>query len=116
MDIPPKNINGINTQMLRKVQNISWDAYVTSKELYGALPCLSEIFKRRRLALAGRASNHNELAGKVLFWTLKEPRRVGRPNTTLKNVLKDDIGLEVTELQKAVLNRVSWWKKYAMSP
>ena len=28
---------------------------------------------------------------------------MGRPNTTLKKVLKDDIGLEVTELQKALL-------------
>ena len=30
-----KNIKGTNTQMLRKVQNISWKAHVTSKELYG---------------------------------------------------------------------------------
>ena len=28
-----KNFNGTNTRMLRKVQNISWKAYVTSKEL-----------------------------------------------------------------------------------
>ena len=41
---------------------------------------------------------------------------MGRPNATLKKVLEDDIGLEVTGLQKAVLNRVSWWKKYAVSP
>ena len=93
--------------MLRKVQNISWKAYVTSKDLYGPFPCPSEIIKRRRLALVGCESRHNEPAGKVLFWTPEEPRRVGRPNTTLKKVPEDDIELEVTELQKAVLNRVS---------
>ena len=80
-----KNINGTNTQMLRKVQNISWKAYVTSKDLYSPLPCPSEIIKRRRLALIGREFRHNEPAGKVLFWTPEEPRQVGRPNTTLKD-------------------------------
>ena len=48
-------------------------------------------------------SRHNEPAEKVLLWTPEEPRRVGRPNTTLKKVLEDDIGLEVKELQKALL-------------
>ena len=48
-------------------------------------------------------SRHKEPAGKVLLWISEEPRQVGRPNTTLKKVLEDDIGLEVTELQKALL-------------
>ena len=48
-------------------------------------------------------SRHNEPAGKVLLWISEEPRLVGRPNNTLKKVLEDDIGLEVTELQKALL-------------
>lgn len=55
------------------------------------------------------------LQGKVLLWTPEKPRRVGRPNTTLKKVPEDDIGLEVTELQKAMLNRVSCWKIYVIS-
>ena len=41
---------------------------------------------------------------------------MGRLNTTLKKVLEDDTGLEVTELQKVMLNRLSWWKKYVVSP
>lgn len=89
--------------MLTKVWKISWKAHVTNKELYGPLPRLSEIIKRRRVALAGHVSRHNEPAGKVLLWTPEEPRQVGRPNTTLKKVLEDEIGLEVTELQKALL-------------
>ena len=48
-------------------------------------------------------SRHKEPAGKVLLWISEEPRQVDRPNTTLKKVLEDDIGLEVTELQKALL-------------
>ena len=48
-------------------------------------------------------SRHNEPAGKVLLWISEEPRQVGRPNNTLNKVLEDDIGLEVTELQKALL-------------
>ena len=48
-------------------------------------------------------SRHKEPAGKVLVLISEEPRQVGRPNTTLKKALEDDIGLEVTELQKALL-------------
>lgn len=55
------------------------------------------------------------LQGKVLLWTPEKPRRVGRPNTTLKKVPEDGIELEVTELQKAMLNRVSWWKSFVVS-
>ena len=55
------------------------------------------------------------LQGKVLLWTPEKPRRVGKTNTTLKKVPEDDIGLEVTELQKAMLNRVSCWKSYVIS-
>lgn len=98
------------TRRLRKVQNISWKAHVANKELYGPLPRLSEIIKRRRLALAGHVTRQNEPAGKVLLWTPEEPRRMGRPNTTLKKVLENDTGVEVTELQKAMLNRLPWWK------
>ena len=74
-----------------------------SRELYGPVPYLSETIKRRRLAPAGHVSRHNEPEGKVLLWTPEEPRRVGRSNTTLKKVLEDEIGLEVKELQKALL-------------
>ena len=50
-----------------------------------------------------------------MLWTPEEPKRVGRPNTTLNKVPKDGIELEVTELQKAMSNRVSWWKNYVIS-
>ena len=55
------------------------------------------------------------LQGKVMLWTREEPKRVGSPNTSLNKLAKDGIGLEVTELQKAMLNRVSWWKNYVIS-
>ena len=94
-------------------QNISWKAHAANKDLYGPLPLPYKIIKRRRLDLLCLATMN--LQGKVMLWTPEEPKRVGRPNTMLNKVPKDSIGLEVTELQKAMLNRVSWWKNYVIS-
>ena len=61
-----KKFDGSYTKMLRAVYNISWGDHVTNKSLYGRLPRISIVVKRRRLALAGHVSRHNETAGKVL--------------------------------------------------
>ena len=64
-----KKLDGSYTKMLRTVYNISWCDHVTNKLLYGCLPRMSFVVKRRWLALAGHVSCHNEPAGKVLLWS-----------------------------------------------
>ena len=107
-----KRIDGNYTRMLRKVQNISWKSHTTNKSLYGPYPRLSTIIRRRRLALAGHVMRHDEVAGRVLLWKPDVNRRVGRPKTTLKNVLEEDTGLEGEELLTVMLDRESWRKNF----
>ena len=64
-----KKLDGSYTKMLRAVYNICWCDHVTNKSLYGHLPHISIVVKRRPLALAGHVSRHNEPAGKVLLWS-----------------------------------------------
>ena len=93
--------------MLCAVYNISWRDHVTNKSLYGHLPHISNVVKRRRLALAGHVSHHNELAVK---------RRVGRPHITVKTLLENDTGLSGSQLLAAMDDRASWFENFVNVP
>ena len=111
-----KKIDGTYTRMLRVVKNISWRARMTNRQLYGQIPKISATIRRRRLALAGHVSRHDEPAGRLLFWSPEESRRRGRPNTTIKDVLQNDTGLNTNEIPTAMADRDSWRRNYVMSP
>ena len=102
--------------MLRRVKNVSWRAHLTNEQLYGQIPKLSVTIKRRRLALAGHVSRHNEPSGSLIFWTPEEPRRRGRPNITLKDVLQADTGLNSNEMKTVMADRQIWKTNFIMSP
>ena len=89
---------------------------MSNEQLYGPIPKLSATIKRRRLTLAGHVSRHNEPAGSLIFWSPEEPRRRGRPNTTLKDVLKSDTGLNNDEMRAAMADRLIWKMNFIMSP
>ena len=73
---------------------------MSNEQLYGPIPMLSATIKRRRLTLAGHVSRHKEPAGSLIFWAPEEPRRRGRPNTTLI-----DTGLNNDEMRAAMTDR-----------
>ena len=97
--------------MLRTIY-ISWRDHITNKLLYGHLPRISTVVKRRRLALAGHVSCHNEPAELVLLWSPEVKRRVGRPYITIKTLLEKDTGLSGTQLLVAMEDRASWLKNF----
>ena len=111
-----KKVDGTYTRMLRRVKNVSWRAHMSNEQLYGPIPKLSATIMRRRLTLAGHVSRHNEPAGSLIFWSPEEPRRRGRPNTTLKDVLKSDTGLSNDEMRAAMADRLIWKRNFIMSP
>ena len=55
-----KKLDGTYTRMLRKAFNISWSQHITNKMLYGNLPYVSSIVRKRRLTLAGHVFRHRE--------------------------------------------------------
>ena len=111
-----KKVDDIYTRMLQRVKNISSKDCLSNAQLYGQIPKLSNIMKKRRLALAGHVTRHNEPAKTLLFWTPKEGRKRDRPIITLKDVLQKDTGLTSNELRTAMVDKQVWRKNYVMSP
>ena len=107
-----KKFDGSYTKMLRTIYNISWRDHITNKSMYGHLPRISTVVKRRWLALAGHVSCHNEPAGLVLLWSPEVKRRVGRPYITIKTLLEKDTGLLGTQLLVAMEDQASWLKNF----
>ena len=107
-----KRLDGTYTRMLRLAYNISWKSHPTNKALYGSLPRVSEVVRRRRLALAGHVCRHDEPAGKLLLWSPDAKRRVGRPYVTLKSIIEEETGLTGTELISAMADRELWQSEF----
>ena len=87
-----KKVDGTYTRMLRRVKDISWKDRISNAQLYGQIPKLSTIIKRRRLALAGHVARHKE------------------PAITLKEVLQKDTRRTSSELRTAMAVRQKWRK------
>ena len=103
-----KRLDGTYTRMLRSAYDISWKSHTTNKSLYKSLPRVSEVVKRRRLALAGHVTRHNEPAGRLLLWSPDANRRTGRPNITLKKIIEEETGLSGKELLSVMADRDLW--------
>ena len=56
------SLDGTYTRMLWKTLNVSWHHHMTNQELYGSLPRITTIVRRRRLRLAGHVMCHDEVA------------------------------------------------------
>ena len=52
------------------------------------------------------------IRGRVYAWVPEEPRRIGRPNITLRIIIQDDTGLEGKSLTTAMQDRDSWRKNF----
>ena len=102
---------GTYTRMLWVVKNVSRRPHMINCQLYGWIPKLLVIIRRRRLALADHVSRHKEPAVRLLSWLPEEPRRV-RPNITIKDVLCNDTGLNIHETSIVMADRENWRKNY----
>jgi len=76
-----KKIDGTYTRILRWVKNVSWISHASNAVLYGQILKLSVTIRRRRLALAGHVSHHDEPAGSLIFWSPDELRRRGHEHS-----------------------------------
>ena len=103
-------LDGCYTRLLRASLNISWRQRLTNKVLYGDLPRISQTVRERRLRFAGHCYRAtNECSSNVLLWQPQHGKRsVGRPAKTFVDLLEEDTGWNVTELQKAMADRVLW--------
>ena len=71
-----QSLDGCYTNMIRKVQNVTWKDHITNAQLYGDIPPLTEKIKSRRLRLAGHCHRHPELpANKLIVWEPNHGKR-----------------------------------------
>ena len=105
-----KELDGCYTRMLREVYNIHWKQHISNKELYGELPRLSEKIRERRTRFAGHCFRSKcEPVANLINWTPKHgTRNPGRPPLTYVDVLKQDTGLEASDLGTAMQDRRIW--------
>ena len=105
-----KELDGCYTRLLRTAFNVHWSQHMTNKELYGNLPKVSEKIRERRLRFAGHSCrNINEPISQLLLWKPKHgKKKPGRPHLTYTDLLKNDTGLELSDVKAAMLDRNVW--------
>jgi len=63
----------------------------------------------RKLRFSGHCLRSKEMVADLVLWTHRHgKRRPGRPAATYIDMLRKDTGLEVENLQRAMINRDAW--------
>ena len=109
-------LDGCYTRLLRRVQNLSWKNHPTLETIYGNLPRISSILRKRRVQFAGNCSRaSDELASSFVLWRLpsshKRPRKLTFPDTICRDtsIAKEDLFVAMSDRTywKSVVNSIS---------
>ena len=103
-----KNTDGCHTHLLHHTLNVNWSTPITNTELYGDLPKVSEVI-RRRLKFAGHCYRATrECLHHVLFWQPSHGSRgrgKGKPARTYFDFLLEDTGCSAEEMKYHMKDR-----------
>ena len=116
-----KKLEAAHHRWLRSILGISWRDKVTNEKVRkaAALPKLEAILRCRRLRWLGHLvrMEHHRIPRQALRW---EPqgykRRPGRPRQNWNGIITKDLrrmDISWDELEEAVEDRKSWWKRVA---
>ena len=101
-----KREDGCYTNLLQRVQNISWRKHFTLSQIYGDLQPLSVTLAKRRAQFAGHAFRaKGEIISDILLWKVSTGRKLTFPDT-----ISRDTGIKVGGLPAAMENKTVWWK------
>ena len=105
-----KGLDGCYTRMLRSALNISWRLHTTNKELYGDLPKVTSKIASRRLTFAGHCKRaKGSVVSHLVTWQpMHGQRKQGRPRKTYVDLLQEDTGFELGEIEKCMEDRIFW--------
>jgi hypothetical protein len=118
------SLDGAYTKLLRYALNVSWKDHVKNDDLYGALPRVSTRLRERRMIFAGHCwrcyMSASQPVHDLLFWSAPDGAQLkGNWKTytqvlleghTEEKVLKGDFAQAILNIQKDMLDRVSWRK------
>ena len=103
-----RRLDGCYTRLLRRVQNLSWKNHPTLETIYGDLPRISSILRKRRVQFAGHCARaSNELVSSFVLW--RHPSSHGRSRKlTFPDIICRDTSLEKQDLLTAMSDREYW--------
>jgi hypothetical protein len=102
-----KALDGCYTRMLRSALNVSWKMHMTNKELYGDIPKVTAKISSRRLQYAGHCKRaKGRIVSDLVTWRPTQGRRAkGRPKKTFVDLLQDDTGYTLSEIETSMQDR-----------
>ena len=103
-----RRLDGCYTRLLRRVQNLSWKNHPTLETIYGDLPRISSILRKRRVQFAGHCARaSNELVSSFVLW--RHPSSHGRSRKlTFPDTICRDTSLDKQDLLTAMSDREYW--------
>ena len=102
-----RRLDGAYTNLLRRIQNISWRSHATLETIYGDLSPISLKLKRKRLQFAGHCYRaENEIISSLLLW--HPTGSVHSRKLTFPDTIARDSGLDIRDLGTAMQDRVVW--------
>ena len=103
-----KRLDGCYTRLLMKAKNLSWKQHPTLLRIYGDLPPISTTLAIRRARFAGHCMRASDQSiSNILLWRMQQASRGRRPLTFL-DIVARDVGLEVSDIRNAALDRNVW--------
>ena len=99
-----QRLDGCYTNLLRRVQNLSWQKHPTMKEIYGSLPRLSARLIEHRTRFAGHCFRaKEEIISDILLWKQSRSRKLTYPD-----IIARDSGIHLEDLPNAMADRECW--------
>ena len=112
-----RQLDGTYTNIVRMMQNISWQSHTTNEVLYGRVPKVSQTIAKRRLELAGHCIRHpEEIAHNLVLWEPTHGQQsAGGQNLDFINTLYKDTGLTTTQELRDTMNNRAVWRQFISS-
>ena len=99
-----KRLDGCYTNLLRRIQNLSWKTHPTLQQIYGKIPKLTDRLAQRRARFAGHCFRaKEEVVSDLLLWKVSNSRKLTYPD-----VISRDTGIEKDELSTVMADRDCW--------
>jgi hypothetical protein len=108
-------LDGCYTRLLRKAKGFTYHERRTNLQLYGDLPKISDVVKKRQVAFAchyARCTNTPQPVQHLLFWEApaKFIRGKGASMTYLR-MMKNYLGIGTQQMKRDAINRQEHWAK-----
>ena len=103
-----RRLDGCYTRLLRRVLNMSWKSHPSLNDVYGELPRISSLVRKRRVQFAGHwARASDELISSFVLW--RHPSSRGRSRKlTFPDIVSRDTGIPKEDLLAAMTDREYW--------